>query len=159
MCIYTGSLSFCLWQKPMRAHMLRHTCRGMNRFKVFTLYSSPETSPLVSHRWEHPLGKLCSYTWFHVCFPMSAWAQQRGQPLSRCPVWSGDSWQCPCYPPDMLLIAGPGQQPCRACCKPLLQTLPLPQQWSQHRPQTSPVHQVFQSLPSEVVPIFACIMV
>lgn len=143
--------------------MLRHMCRGMNRFKVFTLCLSPETSPLVSRRWEHPLGKLCSHTWFHVCFPVSAWAQRWDSP---CPsVRCGR--ECPALP--MLAsrhaahgwawataLQGPATSP---CCKPCLccaGSAPAvkPGQTSNLTPPST----VSQSLPLKVVPIFACIM-
>lgn len=139
--LYSGSLSFCLSQKPVRVHVLRHTCWGMNWFKVFTLCFSPETS-LVSCRWEHPLGKLCSHTWFHICSPVSAWAQQGDSP---CPgVWCGQ--EIPggahadlqtCWP-WAAALQGPATSP---CCKPCLCCPGCAP--SQHRPQTSPLHPQF----------------
>lgn len=143
--------------------MLRHMCRGMNRFKVFTLCLSPETSPLVSRRWEHPLGKLCSHTWFRVCFPVSAWAQRWDSPcpsvrcgrempgsahagLQTCCSWLGlgNSPAGPCYKPLC--------KPC-LCCAGSAPTV-KPGQTS----NLTPLSTVSQSLPSKVVPIFACIM-
>lgn len=67
-CIYAHSLSFCLWHKPIRAHMLRRTRKPTNGVQLVILCLSPETSLLVSHTWEHPLGRLCSDTWFDACF-------------------------------------------------------------------------------------------
>lgn len=105
--------------------MLRHMCRGMNRFKVFTLCLSPETSPLVSRGWEHPLGKLCSHTWFRVCFPVSAWAQRWDSPCPsvRCgremPGSAHAGLQTCCS------WLGLGNSPAGPCYKPLLQALPL----------------------------------
>lgn len=81
-CIYAHSLSFCLWHKPVCAHMLRHTRRVMNRFKMFILCFSPETSLLVSHTWEHPLGRPCSDMSFDACFLMPA-VSARTPELSR----------------------------------------------------------------------------
>lgn len=55
---------FVFWHVPIHTQMLRHTHRMMNRFKMFILCFSPETSLLVSPRWEHPLGRPCSHTRF-----------------------------------------------------------------------------------------------
>lgn len=144
-------------------HMLRHMCRRINRFMVFTLCFSPETS-LVSCRWEQPLGKLCSHMWFYVCFPWSGWAQQWdspcpgvqcGQEIPGC-VHAGlqtwyHSW------PWAIALKGPAASPCCKLClcwAGFAPTLKLAQ-----TSVLSPPSTVFQSLPSKVVPIFACVMI
>lgn len=80
-CMHTAFL-FVSWHVPIRTQTLRHTHRMMNRFKMFILCFSPETSLLVSPLWEHPLGipalihvsSRLPYQLEHLC-----WAV--GQPL------------------------------------------------------------------------------
>lgn len=55
---------FLSWRVPIRTHAPRRRRRPMNRFKMFILCFSPETPLLVSHSWEHPLGRPCSDTRF-----------------------------------------------------------------------------------------------
>ena len=138
-CMHTRSLSFCLWHAPIHAHMLRRTCRRVNRFKMFILCCSPETSLLVSHTGEHPLGRPCSDTWCNACLLMPA--VSAGEPeLSRgtaLALSSQRSWETG--------LACPGMLPPRRALEQAwgVPVLALPKRWSQGRPQPHPSIRVF----------------
>lgn len=128
-CIYAHSLSFSLWHAPVRAHMLRRTHRLMNRFKMFILCFSPETSLLVSHTWEHPLGRLRSDTRFDACFLMptvSAGVPELSRGTALAPS-SRRSWEMGLACPGMPTLAcrhaairgwSLGNSPAQPCYKP-----------------------------------------